>query len=137
MELKTVQWAREEISAGDVEQQSVTALVQVGRTTLHVVYIDSSSGVRKIDVPMIEEKFMRPLLLRGQPYPVERMARLMIKTGRTLGITEGARDILNEAIKVEHVTFECRECGQLHDFSRGAEMCCFDEQIFTDDTEEV
>ena len=99
MDLKAMQWAREEVHADCVESQSVTALVQVGRTMLHVVYIDSSSGVRKIDAPLTEEKFMRPLLFGTVPYPVERMARQMLKTGGTLGITEGARDILNEAIE--------------------------------------
>lgn len=66
------------------------ALYRRGRTRLHLVLIDDG-GVKHQAVPLGEERYVRPLLLRGNEYPVARMVRRLVAAGSRSGITEAAR----------------------------------------------
>lgn len=77
-------------------QRFVAALAREGRTRLHLVVIDDA-GVRRLTVPKDEARYLRPLLLRGKPYPVERAVRKFRAFGRERGITDAAKDELARA----------------------------------------
>lgn len=72
------------------------ALVREGRTRLHVTYL-AGTGVVHRAIARQEARGIRPLLHRGQPYPVNRMVRKFREIGRTRGITEAAKDELSRA----------------------------------------
>lgn len=67
-----------------------------GRVFVHAVTIDKS--VKVVALPKVEQRYMRPLELRGKPYPVARACRRLLAAGKSLGITKQARTVLN-AIK--------------------------------------
>ena len=69
------------------------AIVKKGRKWIQVVEIDSPVHVRK--VPISDERYMIPLQRKGQDYPLVRARNKFLKAGRTLGITRGARSIIN------------------------------------------
>jgi len=69
------------------------AIVQKGRKWIKVVEIDSPIHTRK--VPLSDERYMTPLQRKGQDYPLVRARNKFLKAGRTLGITQGARSIIN------------------------------------------
>lgn len=73
----------------------VSAFIVKGRKWIKVVCIDSPISVRKVNI--VEEKFMKTLQRNGQDYPITRARNKFLKAGRKLGITQGARDILNAA----------------------------------------
>lgn len=73
----------------------VAAISMPGRTRLHLAVIQDA-GVVALDVPMSEQRYCEAL-----PGRVDRAARRMLKAGRRLGITKGARDILAAAMQVQ------------------------------------
>lgn len=68
-----------------------------GRTLVHAVTIDKR--VRIVTLPKVEQRYMKPLELRGKPYPVARACRRLLSAGKTLGISAKARAVLNEIKK--------------------------------------
>jgi len=67
------------------------ALARVGRTKLHLTFIDNG-GVRHVAVPI--ERFRThtsPLSYREGAYPIPRLVRRLGVVGRERGITEAAR----------------------------------------------
>lgn len=71
------------------------ALVKIGHTQLHAVVIDDC-GVRVVSEPKAASRYTEPLMLKGKPYPPERLARIMRRIGRERGITAAAKNILAE-----------------------------------------
>lgn len=77
-------------------ERFVSALAREGRSKLHLVMMDDA-GIRRLSVPLEEARYLRPLELRGKPYPVERMVRKFRAFGRERGITEAAKLELERA----------------------------------------
>jgi hypothetical protein len=75
----------------------VAALVKVGTKMIHCACIDDT-GVRVVSEPKEALKHCTPLLLKGKPYPVERIARAFKKFGRRRGMSAAAENIINEAL---------------------------------------
>lgn len=75
------------------------ALVKRGRKWLQVIAMDASpdGGVKVWKVPMSDERFMKPLMHKGKPYPMKRALRIFRSMARTHGITKGAKKLLKEA----------------------------------------
>lgn len=63
-----------------------------GRTLLHAVVLDGH--VRTVELPKVEQRYFAPLEFRGKPYPIGRAARGFLRAGKTLGITDGAKKVL-------------------------------------------
>ncbi len=80
-------------------ERYVTTIARPGRTKLHLLVIDTT--VRVISRPLREQRYLQPLLLKGQPYPVRRAVRRFRDAGRTLGITEAAKEMLKLALQQE------------------------------------
>jgi len=74
------------------------ALVKRGNKWAQVLCIDatSSGGLKLWKVPLTDEQHMRPLLLKGKPYPVSRALKSFRKMGKTHGISKGAKKLLKE-----------------------------------------
>jgi hypothetical protein len=72
-----------------------SSVYAVGTKKLHVVYIDVP--VRVVSVPKTEERYMTPLYIGNEPYPLERACREMLRAGETKGITQRARALLTAA----------------------------------------
>ena len=72
------------------------ALVREGRTKLHVIVLEDR-GVHHLAVDRAAVRTLQPLLYRGYPYPVRRMARKLREIGHRRGITEAARTELTAA----------------------------------------
>lgn len=77
-------------------ERYVAALAREGRSKLHLVVIEDA-GVRRLSVPLDEGRYIRPLELRGKPYPVDRMVKKFRAFGRERGITEAAKSELERA----------------------------------------
>lgn len=76
----------------------VAVLGQKGRVWTQYVSINSYP-VRKQKVRTAKlGKLCRPLELRGKPYPLARAARQMLRVGKNMGITKGAKALLKEAL---------------------------------------
>lgn len=67
-------------------------VVKEGRKYLHAVEIDKQ--VKMVALPRESRRQMRPLLYKGQPYPVSRAVRAFMHAGKTLGITKSATTML-------------------------------------------
>jgi hypothetical protein len=52
--------------------------------------------VRVVRLERAEERYLRPLLRRGEPYPLRRALRRFKGAGKTLGITDAAKAVLRE-----------------------------------------
>lgn len=78
-------------------ERYVVGIANVGTKHIHVCCIDDA-GVRVISAPKEEERYVTPLLRRGEPYPVERLVRKFLAVGRQRGITKEARLMLEEAV---------------------------------------
>jgi hypothetical protein len=74
-----------------------SALVKVGNKLMHAVVMDDF-GVRVITAPKEDLRYSAPLLRKGAPYPVAKMAMAMKTWGRHRGMTEAAKKLLDEAI---------------------------------------
>jgi hypothetical protein len=72
-------------------ERFTAAIAIEGRTRLHLAVI-TDSGVTALDVPLEEGRYCSPLEGR-----IDKAARRMLKAGRQLGITKGAREILQAA----------------------------------------
>ena len=72
-----------------------SAFVKRGRKFIKVVEIDAPISVRKVRIS--EERFMTPLKRNDDFYPYRRAVNKFIKASKTLGITQGAKDILLDA----------------------------------------
>lgn len=74
-------------------------LVKEGRKWLQVVALDASpdGGLRVWKVPMSDERYMKPLLRKGKPYPMARALQTFRSLAKTHGITKGAKKLLKEA----------------------------------------
>jgi hypothetical protein len=75
-----------------------TAFVKRGRKWIQVLCIDATAGggMRLWKVPLSDEKYMRPLLRKGKPYPISRAVKSFRRVGRTHGISKGAKKLLTE-----------------------------------------
>lgn len=72
----------------------VTCLkVAVGRKLIQIIPMDSS-GIKIVKVPLAQERLMKPLELKGKPYPVKRAKKLLRASGRRFGITRSAKQAL-------------------------------------------
>ena len=78
-------------------EREVTAVGYEGRTRLHLAVI-TDTGVAALDVPRDEARYLRPLTLKGAPYPLDRCVKAMRAVGRRAGITQGAADILKTVL---------------------------------------
>ena len=76
-------------------ERFVSALLKVGHKQLHAVVVDDS-GVRVVTEPKEATRYITPLLLKGQPYPTQRFVRHLRRIGRERGITQAAKNILEE-----------------------------------------
>lgn len=65
---------------------------KTGRLYMHAVALDGH--VRLVQLPLIERRHLKPVLYKGQPYPLKRAVRKLLAAGKTLGITDGARSAL-------------------------------------------
>ena len=65
-----------------------------GRQYIHAVVLDGS--VKLATLPLDARRKLKPLTLKSEPYPLKRAVRALLRAGRTLGISDGARDVLNE-----------------------------------------
>jgi hypothetical protein len=76
-----------------------TAFVKRGRKWMHVLCIDAtaSGGMKLWKVPLSDERYMRPLLHKGKPYPFKRAIKIYHAMGKTHGISKGAKKLLKEA----------------------------------------
>ena len=76
-----------------------SAFIKRGRKWMQVLCIDAtaSGGMKLWKVPLSDEKYMRPLLRKGKPYPFKRAIRIMRGIGKTHGISKGAKKLLKEA----------------------------------------
>ena len=73
-----------------MDSNAHTVLVfEEGRGMLRAVCIRRTVRVARIYGR--DRAALRPMLYKGQPYPVKRAVRLLRKAGRTLGITKGAK----------------------------------------------
>lgn len=80
------------------DQNAKTVVVfKRGHKLLHCLMI--APPVRVVKLEKHEERHFTPLLYKGAPYPVRRAVRRLKEAGRSLGITGGARDVLNELKK--------------------------------------
>ena len=77
-------------------ERYVAGLAKVGHKRMHVCHIDDL-GVRVLVVPKDEERYTLPLERKGQPYPLDRLVRKFLAVGRERGITQAAREMLEEA----------------------------------------
>jgi len=71
-------------------------LVLEGRKLAHCIINDELS-VRVVDMELRDLGRTRPVLFRGQHYPVSRFIESIRRIGARKGITEGARDYLERA----------------------------------------
>ena len=71
------------------------AFVKKGRKFFKIVTIDTQISVTKARVT--DERFMTPLKRNDDFYPYRRAVNKFIKASKTLGITQGAKDILQAA----------------------------------------
>jgi len=76
-------------------EREVCALMKVGTKLVHFIVIDDA-GVRVLSEPETAIKYTRPLLHRNAPYPVERFAKHLRRVGRERGITQKAKQLLEE-----------------------------------------
>lgn len=72
-------------------------LAREGRTRFHVTYISDAGVVHRAE-PREASRYIRPLLRKGEPYPVKRMVKMFREIGRERGITEAAKEELRRAI---------------------------------------
>lgn len=75
------------------------ALVKAGNKWLKVVALDATAegGLRVWKVTKDDERFMKPLLRNGKPYPLARALRVFRSVGKTHGCTRAAKNIIREA----------------------------------------
>ena len=73
------------------EGSSTRLVLKIGRKYAHAIVMGTP-----VDVLLIDKHIMglRPMLLKGLPYPVERAINMMLKAGQTLGITRRAEVLL-------------------------------------------
>ena len=74
------------------------AFTRRGRKFLHVVAMDSPMVVQK--VRLSEERYMQPLKKGDDYYPYKRAVQKFMKAADHLGITDKAKDILDQARKL-------------------------------------
>lgn len=77
----------------------LAVVVGEGTKLLHVVVAGETLSLQKL--PRTEERYMRPELHKGAPYPVKRAARLLLSRLRRLGGTKAARVALQQLKKEE------------------------------------
>lgn len=76
----------------------VAVLGNRGRVWTPYVSIDAYP-IRKHKIRTAKlAKYCKPLELRGKPYPLTRAAKQMLRVGRNMGITKGAKALLKEAL---------------------------------------
>lgn len=75
-----------------------SAFVKHGHKWLQVLAIDAGerSGLRIYQVPKTEERYMRPLLRKGKPYPISRALKVFKNFGKTHGMSKGVKKFLTE-----------------------------------------
>lgn len=79
------------------ESVATALVVKRGSKMLHVIRaagIGSDGRVAVERVPLTEERYMRPLLHREKPYPVERYKQSLRARARRCGATKEARRYL-------------------------------------------
>lgn len=67
-------------------------LFKRGHKLLHCLTI--APPVRVVKIEKHEERYFAPLLRNGEPYPLKRALRRFKEAGRSLGITDGARQAI-------------------------------------------
>lgn len=83
------------------DHQCVCVLYSVGRSKLHMAYI-TDHGVVKREAPASEEARMRPVRdglsqKHGETLRMRKAARFMLDAGKRFGITEAAKQFLDQA----------------------------------------
>lgn len=83
---------------GGYESAVRSAFVKAGRKWLKVLAIDATlnGGLRVWRVPTSDQQYMRPLLLRGKPYPVARALKAFRRMAKSHGVSNGAKRLLRE-----------------------------------------
>ena len=81
-----------------VESAVRCAFIKRGTKWMQVLCIDAtaSGGMKLWKVPLSDEQYMRPLLRKGKPYPVNRAVKRFRAMGKTHGISKGAKKLLRE-----------------------------------------
>ena len=74
------------------ENSKTIIVFKRGYTKLHCLMI--APPVRVVKLEKIAELYFAPLLYKGAPYPLRRALRLFKASGKTLGITDGAKNVL-------------------------------------------
>lgn len=64
--------------------------VVVGRKMIQLIPMDSA-GIKIVKVPLEQERYMKPMELKGKPYPINRAKKLLRASGRRFGITKSAK----------------------------------------------
>jgi len=74
------------------------AFIKRGTKWIQVLCIDATStgGMKLWKVPLSDEQYMRPLLLKGKAYPISRALKSFRAMGKTHGISKGAKKLLKE-----------------------------------------
>ena len=67
----------------------VGAIVEYGGDTLTILMVDRVVRAKKL--PLMEEKFMRPLTKNGQDYPPDSLRESMLEAADRLGVTKAAK----------------------------------------------
>jgi len=66
---------------------------RVARVKMYAIAL--SAPVRVVRLDKAERRYMTPLIYKGKPYPLARAIRHLRVAGKELGITKGARAVLN------------------------------------------
>lgn len=74
------------------DQGHFFALIEEGRSKVHVSMIGYRQGVTVQHLPLSETRYMTDF-----DYPTKKAARKFLQAGRSLGITKGARKFLKGA----------------------------------------
>jgi len=68
----------------------------LGHKRMKVVVI-GDNGIRVVVEPKTSARYTQPLMRHDKPYPVDRLVRNFRRYARDVGITQGARAVLEEA----------------------------------------
>lgn len=74
----------------------ISSLVTCGTKKAHILHIDGI-GLRVTQEPKESLRYAQPLLLRGQPYPLDRALRRFRSVGRRIGMSAEAKRMLEAA----------------------------------------
>jgi hypothetical protein len=77
------------------DHQARTHLVfKEGRKFVHAVALDGHVCTRAL--PKEAMRYLRPMELKGRPYPIARAARALLRAGKAMGITNTAKVVLKQ-----------------------------------------